>query len=491
MGYQVFPAASGAADYENVGVHVEGNTAPVADAVLFSPIRSRFTISSALTAGIYLAETDEITTVTANVIINNSTFRVLNPSMGTANTSGVTLITVSTNQSSFQTEAQMGWNQEASGPFSGSTARISFTYAPGEGDTRPFVVAGGIESSGQNQITWSTDGVSWTEARPDTAGNASQVGTGRVAWSDGTNLWWNGNVNNSLIWWSTNGGVNWTTRGSHPISALQNGYYDTVFARHYIWTGNNAESYYPYTSTNGINWSSTNRIFSGNPGFIKRIGNRLYIGNEQVGGEVGGTSGNNQALAFTTDGTNWNSVTTFPTSTGGIYGMTYSTAVGRYVAAGARGGMFHSTDGLNWTTGDKNTNLGVNAFQPGWYSVNYGDGYFVAAGAHNAIASGVIISTDGMNWTDIGATSGVLTQGSTSHFLYQGSYNPDKAGKWLFYQFTRNGNAAGVIDNPTSREYFLKAPSPTPVWYHNNVVGRIKQGFNFILTRYKMGRNIR
>jgi hypothetical protein len=490
MGISVFPAASGAADYENVGVHVEVNTAPVADEVLFSPVRSRFTVTSALTAGIYKAETDELNTVTANVIINNSTFRALNPSMGSTTTSGVTLITVSTNQSSFQTEALMGWNQEGNGPFAGQTARISFTYAPKEGDTRPFVVAGGREANGANQITWSTNGISWTEARPAPNDNTGQVGQGRVGWSDGPNLWLITQNNGSLVWLSTNQGANWSTVGSHPLDAIDMAYYDTTFARHYIWSNSGAASYFPYTSTNGINWSSNNKIFNGVPAVIERIGNRLYIGNEQVGGEVGNSSGSNQALAFTTNGVNWNSVTTFPTSTGGIYGICYSTAVGRYVASGSRGGMFHSTDGLNWTTGNKNTNLGAGAFSPGWYTVNYGDGYFVAAGSHNAIADGVILSTDGMNWTNIGATSGVLTQGNTSQIIYQGTYNPAKAAKWLFYQVRNTGGLDSALNSPNSRSPFVKN-SPTPTWYHDNVVGRIKQGFNFILTRFKMGRDIR
>lgn len=490
MGYQVFPAASGAADYENVGLHVETNTAPTADAVLFSPVRSRFTITSALTAGIYKAETDETNAVTANVIINNSIFRALNPSMGSTNTSGVRFITVSTNQSSFQTEAQMAWTQSGNGPFDGSTATYSFTYAPVEGDTRPFVVAGGREVSGANQITWSTNGISWTEARPAPNDNNGQSGPGRIGWSDGQNLWLITNNNASLVWLSTNGGVNWSTVGSNPITSPRFGYYDTTFARHYIWSDGGGDSYYPYTSTNGINWTSTNRIFAGNPGFIRRIGDRLYIGNEQVGGEVGGISGQNQALAFTTNGTNWNSVTTFPTSTGGIYGMTYSTAVGRYVAAGSRGGMYHSTDGLNWTTAERMANLGANAFAPGWYTVNYGDGYFVAAGSHNARTDGVIISTDGISWTDMGATSGVLTQGFTSQVIWQGTYNPAKAAKWLYYQVRQNGILDATFASPNSRSGFTKHPQ-SPTWYHNNVVGLIKQGFRITLSRFKMGRDIR
>jgi hypothetical protein len=486
MGFQVFPAASGAADYENVSVHVEANAEPIADAVLFNPVRSRFTVTSALTAGIYKAETDSLNTVTAQVVINNSTFRALNPSMGSTSTSGVTFITVSTNQSSFQANAFMGWNQTTSGPFAGNTAKISFTYAPVEGDTRPFVVAGGRETAAVNQITWSTDGISWTEARPDSVGNASQSGTGAMAWSDGTNLYWSGTINSQFLWWSTNEGVNWTTRGSMGNGSQVFGYYDTVFARHYVW-GNEAIGT-PYTSTNGINWSSNNRALGNtHPGAIQRIGDRLYI----TAGSAEGSIGSTAVIAFTTNGTNWNNVTTFPTSTGGVYALCYSTAVGRYVAAGSRGGMFHSTDGLNWTTGNKNTNLGVSAFQPGWYSVNYGDGYFVAAGSHNAIGSGVIISTDGINWTDIGTTSGVLIEGSTSQFIYQGTYNPAKSKKWLFYQFVLNGQAAGAFSSPATREPLLKPPSPTTVYYHDNVVGRIKQGFRIVLSRFKMGRDIR
>ena len=485
MGYQVFPAASGAADYENVGVHVEGNTAPIADAVLFSPIRARFTISSALTAGIYLAETDELTTVTANVIINNSTFRALNSSMGTATTSGVTLITVSTNQSSFQTEAQMGWNQEGNGPFAGSTAQINFTYAPVQGDTKPFVVAGGAESASANQIQWSTNGISWTGSRPAPHQNTGQSGPGRIAWVDGSyNLYWVGFNGANTIFWSTDAGANWTTKSILPFGSAEFGYYDSTFARHYVWSEEGGSNYTPWTSTNAINWTSTNKATgNANPSFIRRIGDRLYIGAASTLGA------HTAALAFTTNGTNWNNVTTWPTSTGGAWALTYSTAVGRYVATGSRGGMFHSTDGLNWTTGDRNTNLGANAFQPGWYSVDYGDGYYIAAGSHSALADGVILSTDGMNWTNIGATSGVLTQGSTSNFIWQGTYNPSKAANWLWYQFSTRV-IDGELTSPSDRLSFRKNTN-TPVWYHNNVVGRIKQGFNFILTRFKMGRDIR
>jgi hypothetical protein len=434
MGISVFPAASGAADYENVGVNVQLNAEPVADAVLFNPVRSRFTVTSALTAGIYKAETDELNTVTANVIINNSTFRLLNPPMGSTSTSGVTLKTISTNQSSFQTEAQMGWNQEGNGPFAGSTTQISFTYAPVQGDTRPFVVAGGAESASANQIQWSTNGISWTGSRPAPSQNTGQSGPGKVAWVDNAyNLYWVGFNSDSTIFWSTDGGANWSTKSTTApaFGGITFGYYDSTFARHYIWSSESGSNFTPWTSTNGINCTSTNKATgNANPSFIRRIGDRLYIGAASVLGA------HTAALAFTTNGTNWNNVTTWPTSTGGAWALTYSTAVGRYVATGSRGGMFHSTDGLNWTTGNKNTNLGVNAFQPGWLSVDYGDGYYVAAGSHGRIADGIIISTDGIDWTDIGTTSGVLTQSSTSNFIYQGTYNPSKAANWLWYQFS-------------------------------------------------------
>jgi hypothetical protein len=55
------------------------------------------------------------------------------------------------------------------------------------------------------------------------------------------------------------------------------------------------------------------------------------------------------------------------------------------------------------------------------------------------------------------------------------------------YQF--NAGTTG-ISAPSSRQSFLMNNIKS-AWHHNNIFGRIKQGFDVILTRYKMGRDIR
>ena len=89
--------------------------------------------------------------------------------------------------------------------------------------------------------------------------------------------------------------------------------------------------------------------------------------------------------AYSTDGINW-TLTTVPESY--LKGVTYGD--GKFVAVPTSGEVaVYSTDGINWTA----TTLPATG---AWNGVTYGDGKFVAVGEINAKAA---YSTDGINWT--------------------------------------------------------------------------------------------
>jgi hypothetical protein len=67
---------------------------------------------------------------------------------------------------------------------------------------------------------------------------------------------------------------------------------------------------------------------------------------------------------------------------------------GRFVAVGNNGYVMYSTDGYNWSNGERQ--IGHD-----WESVTYGNGKFVAVGTYPPFGKQVMYSTTGHAWTKV------------------------------------------------------------------------------------------
>jgi hypothetical protein len=216
-------------------------------------------------------------------------------------------------------------------------------------------------------------------------------------------------------------GVTWTNRGSAvsmPMTATylrsitwQGGRYLAVGVNGgaYICTGMQvcptlvtAPSEIILTSTDGISWTSS---IATNSGFVAPSGseltNILWTGGRFVAvGDIviGSTLDGNESGSIVTspDGMNWTAQTTLlpanasATAFNALDGVAYSGSL--YVAVGANGAVYTSTDSNSWTmqaTGTANT-LG---------SVVWSGTQFIAVGQNGTIIS----SPDGVSWSSRGS----------------------------------------------------------------------------------------
>lgn len=471
MGYQVFPQPSGAADYENLGIEVTSTSTAIPTNI--TGVLADFAVTTAVTVGIYSAIAN--TSNTAIFVFGTSANTVqVNP-----NTSVPTLITVNTNLTSFTVRVPQGWNQESgSVPFSASSSKINYLFMPE--DTRPIIAAGGQPTANANQLVHSTNGVSFTGRI--FVNNSGGSNPGRVAWHDGSNFYAISEGGNDNIWWSTNGGVNWTTRTDTSFTANKNGlyaaYYDTTLARHWISSDNFADGRVMFTSTNGTSWTSQGSQFGDSAicaNRIGRVGSYVYA--------IGHTGGDNRTrLMLTTNGTNWNTV--FSTSCGSATGVAFngSTTAPVYTLVTEQGFIFASTNITSWSS---QSGLGqATQWRPGFASVAYGDNYFVAAGGWTNQSNSIMYSQDGFGWTDVSGTSGVTTSAQTYQWFMGGYWGTGRQNKWNWYRFTGvstgNDNLSGGRIHPQGQSAFT----------HDSPVGRNKVSWRAVLSRFKLNRNL-
>jgi hypothetical protein len=207
---------------------------------------------------------------------------------------------------------------------------------------------------------------------------------------------------NGKIAWSANG-IQWTAVEDSPLSSIQSIAYD---GGKYV-AGSFGEMAW---STDGIQWTAVENY----PFESLTTSGIAYGDGKYVAVSSGGNWGN---MAWSTDGIYWTVIshgstsepgdTTFGSS--GIYTVSYGD--GRFVAAGASGKMAWSTDGIHWTairpgsaTYPGDTTFGSSAI----YAVSYGGRWFVAVGADGKMAW----SSNGIHWTAI--SPGDTTFGNSS-----------------------------------------------------------------------------
>jgi hypothetical protein len=138
---------------------------------------------------------------------------------------------------------------------------------------------------------------------------------------------------------------------------------------------------YITTSINGTNWSS--QTVGSNGWWSVGYGNGVWVA---VGGK-NGTETIIGRIATSADGINW----TIKSETTGYAFSCAKYANGRWIIAGALGGIATSTDDANnWHT----QTIGSN----NWHGIAYNNGRWVVVGGHEAKGY-TATSTDGINWS--------------------------------------------------------------------------------------------
>lgn len=226
-----------------------------------------------------------------------------------------------------------------------------------------------------------------------------------------------------------------------------------------------------YKSANGTSWSADTTTINVNAVFYS-------VAYGTIGGQgyyvaVGDLSGN-AITAYSTDGVSWQTGT-LHSGTPTLYAIAYGTVggAGEFVAAGINGTIITSTDGKTWSAAAS----GIDASEY-FYSVAFGNGKFVAAGANNDEcytwtgsgswteggsglgdgASGIVYansefvavgyvdgfyaSPDGSTWTQTGGGSSELDFGPGTPMTY-GSIN----GQGAFVGVASVAGGAGATPN--------------------------------------------
>jgi hypothetical protein len=167
---------------------------------------------------------------------------------------------------------------------------------------------------------------------------------------------------------STNG-INWSTTTAPGLGSQDLIYENSIFVAITTNRFGGGSTNNLYTSTNFSTW--TTRTVTTSTMRTVRYLNNLYV----VGGDTG-------FLATSTNAITWTTRTSGTTST--IFAVTYGN--GLYVYAGQSGMIATSTDAITWTSRTSGTTTEIN-------NLAYGNNVFVATGnSYNAT------STDGITW---------------------------------------------------------------------------------------------
>jgi hypothetical protein len=248
-----------------------------------------------------------------------------------------------------------------------------------------FVAAG----AGTNTLAWSNDGVNWSgsvasAATFSTSGNGICWNGARfVAVGEGTNTI--GYSNDGLTWVVTANGV------GNTFAARGNGV---------IWSGTKfvaagEGTNVLITSPDGIAWTNST---NGNTIFTTKAVAVCWNGTKFVAGGSG-----TNVVATSTDGNTWTAGNT-PTAFTEISGIAWNGT--RFVAVGITSGnnncIAYSTDGVTWSV--VSTTLFTSGIGIAWNGVN-----FIATGAFGTHT--VAYSADGITWTGAAGTSLFSTSG--------------------------------------------------------------------------------
>jgi len=139
----------------------------------------------------------------------------------------------------------------------------------------------------------------------------------------------------------------------------------------------------------GITWTPVTNPFGSSQSTIRAI---AYGGSKFVAGGTG-------KMAYSTNGTDWNTTVTFTPSNESVQVRDIAYGGGKFVAVGDSGKMAASTDGINWTVQT------LSAFSDGnkiIYAIAFGNNMFVAGSGNGGSNGKLATSTDGgLTWNDV------------------------------------------------------------------------------------------
>ena len=244
------------------------------------------------------------------------------------------------------------WNfgvlKNGGSPFQGSRGGENVYY-----DNNIWVAVG--DSSSDNNILTSTNGITWSTAPSISTSGASPFGTGNgndVFYNDGTWIAVGFDpTNNYNILRSTNDGLSWvqsymSITGVLPFS--NNGFgsgvtYSNSTLKTWVAVGkdndDNGENIL-YSNNDGISWIKGNMEGGGSP-FNTGNGNGIAFGDDLFVA-VGNGNGENGNVLYSSNGIEWNVATMISNgasvfSGGDGRGVVYSSEVDRWVAVGYNG----------------------------------------------------------------------------------------------------------------------------------------------------------
>jgi hypothetical protein len=245
-----------------------------------------------------------------------------------------------------------------------------------------FLCAGPAESSGNTNITNSSDGIHWTTTNIGSYGNVNMVITNGTTWVLSTTQ-----TDGSGVLLVSYNGTNWIADAPYSAGTYCGG----------TWTGS---CFVVNTSTNAIRISYDGREWTTVATAYQSGKDVLYSSPEKGVAEIQqptivGGIGNTHTMAYSLDGILYNGIgrTIFTSGCSAIHWNN-----GLWVAGGIGGGnnnahtLAYSLDGIQWV------GLGKSVFSEGCYAITHNRDYWLAMGSGgNTIAK----STDGKSWTGI------------------------------------------------------------------------------------------
>jgi hypothetical protein len=233
-------------------------------------------------------------------------------------------------------------------------------------------------------IIRSTDGVNWISNNPDAKSLADFLYSGTYANGRFVTVGFQGAI------WYSDGGKTWLKAASGTdldlnCVAYGDGQFVTLGETDPAGTG----TLMSLRSADGAQWGvNSTGLDHQKPTALS------FLNGSFVAFTAGFPNGLPGYVLRSTDGLNWNILTSTDPSTAGVQIKSIVYANGLYVAAGNR--IYTSPDLVNWTA---RTDLFFNpeSNYGAWLSITYANGRFVVVGSHGEVSS----SPDGLNWTPI------------------------------------------------------------------------------------------
>ena len=243
---------------------------------------------------------------------------------------------------------------------------LTWTPASGQNTTADFkrivyangyFVAVAYQASGNQLISYSTDGINWSVVSViDQEWDSITYGDGKFLAVSST---------------------------AYDSSANRVMYSESLIPNRFVAVSTDGTNRVMY-SDNGIKWLSASAPQTNNWRCVT-YGNGKFVA-------VASASTGNDRVMYSSDGINWTGVSV---ELNPWYSVTYGN--GKFVAVASTGtnGVMYSSDGISWTAA-------LAAEQNPWRSVTYGNGKFVAVSETGT--NQVMYSSDAINWTSASAT---------------------------------------------------------------------------------------